>query len=354
MKRLAGSPLNWLLALLSAVLLVVIFPRLNVIWLAPFALTPLLVALSREPRPFRRFLFGYVAGIVYWFATCYWIQFVLEVHGGMGRWGGWGTFLLFCVLKSIHLGIFAMLAAIVLPKWYAIPAVAALWTGIERTHAPAGFAWLALGNAGIDMALPMRLAPILGVYGLSFLFTRTATAGALVIRRRPRKLLAWLIVIPLLFLLPELPGPSEGAETAVLVQPNLPTEAEWSPVAAEMLHQHLVDLTERIAEAAPVYLVAWPEAPGPFYYYDDPGFRQKVQNLARATHAWFVFGTVAETLQGAPLNSAVLLAPDGHLVDRYDKNLLVPFGEFVPPLFSFVNRVTKEAGDFDPGNRQIG
>ena len=113
MKRPPDWALNWLLALLSAALLMVIFPRLNLTWLAPFALTPLLLGLAGEPRPLHRFLMGWTAGAVYWFATCTWIQFVLEVHGGMGRWGGWGSFLLFCVLKAIHLGIFAMLAAIV-------------------------------------------------------------------------------------------------------------------------------------------------------------------------------------------------------------------------------------------------
>ena len=353
MTRLPAAGLNWLLALLSAVLLVVIFPRLNLVWLAPFALTPLLLALAREPRPLHRFLLGWTAGLVYWFATCHWIQFVLEVHGGMGRWGGWGTFLLFSVLKAIHLGIFAMLAAIVLPKWYAIPAVAALWTGIERTHSPAGFVWLDLGNAGIDMPLAMRLAPVVGVYGLSFIFVMTATAAALVIRRRSRRELAWLLAIPALLALPRLPEPRAGVESAVLVQPNVPEEGEWSPVTAEILQRHMVDLTAAPALAAPTFLIAWPEAPGPFYYYEDPGFREKLQNLARLTQSWFIIGTVAENLRHEPLNSAVMLAPDGRLVDRYDKNLLVPFGEFVPPLFSFVNRVTKEAGDFAPGTRTV-
>ena len=39
---------------------------------------------------------------------------MLEVHGGMGRWGGWGTFALFCVLKALHLGLFSLLAAVLL------------------------------------------------------------------------------------------------------------------------------------------------------------------------------------------------------------------------------------------------
>ena len=47
----------------------------------------------------------------------------------------------------------------------------------------------------------------------------------------------------------------------------------------------------------------------------------------------------------------MLLTPDGELVDRYDKINLVPFGEFVPKVFGFVNRITQEAGDFGPGNR---
>src|SRR5947207_14346883 len=123
-KPLLSASINHALALLSAVLLILIFPNWNLVWLAPFALTPLLLALSREPRPWHRFLLGYIAGIVYWFAICIWIQFVLEVHGGMGRWGGWGTFLLFCLIKAGHLGLFATLAAIVLRHWYAIPAIA--------------------------------------------------------------------------------------------------------------------------------------------------------------------------------------------------------------------------------------
>src|SRR5258708_28541650 len=163
-----GPPLSFGLALLTVALLILIYPGANATFLAPLALAPLLIAVAREPRPWMRFLLGWCAGVVYWFGICRRIQFVLEVHGGMGRLGGWGSFLLLCAIKAIHLGLFSMFAGIVMPHARAIPAVAALWTGIERTHSNAGFAWRAMGNAGIDMQLPLRLAPFIGVYGLSF------------------------------------------------------------------------------------------------------------------------------------------------------------------------------------------
>ena len=85
--------LNWLLALGSAALLIFTFPKFSIVWFAPLALTPLLVAMAREPRWGRRFLLGWSAGVVYWFGVCYWIQFVLSFHGGLGEAAGWAVFL---------------------------------------------------------------------------------------------------------------------------------------------------------------------------------------------------------------------------------------------------------------------
>ena len=330
-----------------------IFPDSGLPWLAPVALVPLLIAIAREPRPLWRFLLGEFAGIVYWFAICYWIQFVLEVHGAMGRWGSWGTFALFCVAKAAHLAIFSMLAAVLIETRYAIPAIAALWTGIERTHGTFGFAWLTLGNAGIDMPLPLRVAPFTGVYGISFVFALMSAVVALLILRRERKHLYWLAIVPALLLLPDLPARETPADAALLLQPNMSEEEQWTPASAARERDHIIRESLEASERSGPEIVIWPESPGPLYYYRDPAFHQEAAQLAQQAHAYFLFGTVAETREGAPLNSAVLLAPNGALVDRYDKINLVPFGEYVPQFFGFVNRITQEISDFVPGNRIV-
>ena len=346
------------LALLSSILLVLcypnlIFPGFGLPWLAPVALAPLLMALWLEPRPLWRFLLGEFTGVVYWFAICYWIQFVLEVHGGMGRWGGWGTFTLFCVLKALHLALFSLLAAVLLPTRYAIPAIAALWTGIERTHGTFGFAWLTLGNAGINMPLPLRVAPFVGVYGISFVFALISAVVALLILRRGRRNMYWLAIVPALLLFPDLPAREAPTQTALVLQPNMSEEEQWTIESAAQERDHIIRESQRASERSNSQIVIWPESPGPLYFYRDPRFREEAMQLAQMTHSFFLFGTVAETPEGAPLNSAVLLRPDGQLVDRYDKINLVPFGEFVPKIFGFVNRITQEAGDFAPGNRIV-
>src|SRR4051794_26667404 len=347
-RRTPPSPIQLVLhtlgALLSAVLLLLLFPQFNIHLLAPVALAPLLIVVARTENAWQRFLYGWAAGIFYWFFLCTWIQFVLEQHGGMGRWGGWGSFLLFSMLKALHLAVFSLLAGPLMKKHYAVLGIPALWTGLERTHGTFGFAWLALGNAGISMSLPLRLAPIVGVYGLSFVFCALGTALACVLLRYPRTRLLPLSGLPLLWLLPEIPQSIPAPETALVVQPNIDPDTQWSGLEREAAENRL----SLLSRAVPSRLVIWPELPAPLYFYDDPQFRNAAINIARHG-SYFLFGTVAYTGEHQPLNSAVLLKPDGSEVGRYDKIDLVPFGEFVPSAFSFVNRITQEAGDFAPG-----
>jgi apolipoprotein N-acyltransferase len=339
---------NFALSVLSALLLIAIFPRFSFAWLAPVALTPLLIACARERSWKLRALNGWVAGFVFWSGVCYWIQFVLAVHGGLSVWLSWISFVLFAMFKGLHMAVFALLAGLAIRKSWAVPGLAALWTGIERTHGPLAFAWLDLGNAGADMPLLNRLAPWIGVYGLSFVFAMLASAVALVILRRPRRELAWLAALVVLLFLPSLPAPQAPRESVHVVQPNIDTEAEWTVASLQAEENDLTVLSHESGSG----LIVWPEAPAPFYP-SSPEFREFVGDIAARSNAYLLFGGVGHTPKEEPLNSAFLVNPSGRIAGQYDKVNLVPFGEFVPPPFGWINRITKEAGDFVPGNRIV-
>jgi apolipoprotein N-acyltransferase len=352
--------LNWILSLASAVLLVLLYPRFNYVWLAPIALTPLLIACVRERRWKWRLGFGYAAGFVYWFGLCNWIEWTLAHHAGVSDFVAWLLFILFCLYKAVQMAVFAALAGPLLRTPIAVPAVAALWVALERTHSWTGFQWLNLGNTGSDMSVPLRLAPITGVWGISFVFAMLSAAIALIVTRRffragPPFQTAWLLLLPLVVLLPEPPRFERGNAAAIVVQPNLDDETQWTPDLLRRTEDRMItlSLSPLLSRGNPVEIVVWPEAPAPFYA-DEPDFLAVASSIARNAHAAFLAGVVGRTPSDEPLNSALLVGPDGAVTSRYDKVNLVPFGEFVPwPFGLVVDKVSKEAGDFVPGRNVV-
>jgi len=327
-------------------------PPWSLSFLATVALAPLLFALAHEPDGTARFLTGWAAGFMYWAGICFWIGEVLANHGGLNGPLAVLAVVLFALAKGLHLAVFSWMAGPILKRWWAIPGVALLWTGLERTHAPLGFAWLQLGNAGIDMALPLRLAPVFGVYGLTFIFAAISTGAALAALKRPRKQLAWLLGIAVLWALPPVELGKAPDRQAAVLQPNFDANQSWPEAEKErMLRQtSYMTLAEALDPARPaVDLVVWPEAPAPLYYYNDESFRTQAGTLARLAAAPFLFGTVAYTPGREPLNSAVLLDGRGRLAGRYDKRILVPFGEYIPPGFGWIEKISSEAGDYAAG-----
>ena len=348
---------SWALAVAAAGLLILTVPGFNQNWLAWFAVAPLFVLARREEaRPRIRFLAGWLAGTLYWAVACWWIEYVLEVNGGMNLGLAWLAFVLFALYKGLPLAVFVWLAGWIPLRWWSAVTFAALWTGIEWTNVWTGFLWIPLGgSAALDSAWLMRLAPITGVHGIAFAYALMGAVIALVLVYRQRKALLFACALLLvLAALPAVPAPAAGDRSAVVVQPAMPVAAEWT---REFLDGRLARLTFQsfhsaaLAEGHPKRLIIWPEMPGPIYYEDDPGFHQLAADIAIRNGDYFLFGTTMLDKDRNPFNSAILLAPDSGMVGRYDKVNLVPFGEFVPPAFAWVNKITQEPGNAIPGSR---
>ena len=73
---------------------------------------------------------------------------------------------------------------------------------------------------------------------------------------------------------------------------------------------HLITNRSTLPSAPGKQIIIWPESPGPLYYYRDPTFHREAMQLAQ-TDAQPIFCSERwpKRADGAPLNSAVLLAP---------------------------------------------
>ena len=348
-------------ALLAGLLQVLVFPGAALSWLAPVCLVPLLAAVARA-RPRRRFLLGWLSGIVFWGGACYWVFPVMRDYAGIAAPAAAALYAAFAGVKGLHAAAFAALAGPLLARPWAVPAIAALWTALEGSHQYLGFTWTLLGNAAPDFALPQvaRLAPWTGVYGPSFVFAAGNAAAALaLIQRRAKSLAALAPLLPLVFL-PALPERGAGAQKARLVQPAVHPDAlqsgAWNARRGTEHLARMLALSTNYARGEKPALLVWPEYPVAAFYFDDPASQAFMQRVAREADAHFIFNTVTfqQGDRNRPQNSSAVISPDGRLLARYSKIHLVPFGEFVPwPFHYFVEKITMQAGMFQPGTEVV-
>ena len=375
----------WLLAALSGVLQVLIYPTANLTFLCWIAFAPLLVALMRARptaagglRPAtvpQAFGLVYLAGLIYSFGTCYWIYHVMNSYGDLSAPVAALVLVLFCLAWSVTIAVFGFLVGMATgPARMGTRAVVlapVFWVATEifRRYM-SGFPWDPLGTVLVDNIPLTRIATVTGVYGLSFeiMLINCGFAVALLVPRRKRPLMLATAVVAAALLQAGVffqPPPIPADGTARLVQPNLQI-LDPNVWTQQYLQKTLNDLSAlsipapgQLQPGEPVPdLIVWPEAPAPFYV-NEPTFRNAVSRVAQQAHAYMVVGALAVDRPGDPnsalFNSAELITPQGQWVARYDKIHLVPFGEFVPfqSLFSFASKLTREVGDFIPGTDEL-
>ena len=381
MRKIHSSA--WILALLSAIFQILIFPLPGVYVLGWVSLAPLLIALMRtqpvgelqvegsvrlQPAtPSQGFLLGYLCGIVWYAGTCYWIYDTMRQYGGLTAPMALLVLLLFSCYLGLYHGAFGLLVALLArthDNRRALVLAPFLWVAIElaRTRI-SGFPWNLLGISQVDNVALCRIASWTGVYGVSFeiALVNVALAVAFLIPRPKRGMMFAAAIAAAVVLqagrLVEAP-PAKADRVALLVQQNIPVSANWTPAYFQQTLEQLTELTRTAAASKrepKIDLIVWPESPAPFFS-NDTKFKQTLSDLARDTGSWIIVGTIGSDAPSpndeSPLfNSAVLVSPRGEWSARYDKVHLVPFGEYLPfpSLFSFAGGLIKEVGQFEHG-----
>jgi apolipoprotein N-acyltransferase len=319
-------------------------------------LVPLLYAICRARTSRAAAAASYIAGVVFFAGTFYWITETMTAYGGLDWLSAAGVGLLFSVVYALHFVLFGI------PVWYAVRhwgrigllTAAPFWVTVEllRTYWISGFPWMLSGYALAPFSGLLQIVSWTGVYGLSFIATAVSSTIAYGLMKRhwgwAGGSIAVAVVLSVLPILPAPPEPSGDGINVRLVQTNIPLDLEWKEPESSQLMDQLVQLSS--AEPGKERLIVWPETPAPFYLNDDPGFRQRIERIARTSDSYVLVGYIDKNGDGST-NSAGLVDPRGAVVSRYDKMHLVPFGEYVPlkSLLFFAESLTRQVGDFKPG-----
>ncbi|MGF1614311.1 MAG: apolipoprotein N-acyltransferase [Gammaproteobacteria bacterium] len=193
-----------------------------------------------------------------------------------------------------------------------------------------GFTWLQLGYSQLDS--PLRgLAPLVGVYGVSWCVASLAGGLVLAVGKGRRALLIYfgavLAVLAGSYGLERVQW-TEARDKAIqlaLVQGNIPQELKWQPGARQRTVDRYFGLTREHWDA---HLVVWPESSLPGFLHDFiPALAQLADEAEDHSPDILLGIDVLEGTTQQYFNSVLALAPQ---TSFYHKRHLVPFAEYLP------------------------
>ena len=361
---------RWLLPVVTGIFYALALPPFNHSEAGWLALVPLLFALDgcRPGEAFRR---GYLAGLVFFGMTLWWL-----VHVSLFGVVALVAFLaLYFGLAGLFLAQFSQPKDSVGRNVLVALVGAAGWVALEwlRGHFPlGGFGWNGLGVTQWKAAPLIQFASQTGVYGVSALVFLLNYAFFCTIRRYLRNLgdattvrrLSWEFYLAMVLIAgafvhgsrainaTPVPGPMRLLRLA-LVQGNIPQSLKFDERVKPMILERYRSLTET-ATVDRADLVIWPETATPEPLRYDAATFAVVTNAAAAAQAFLLTGTVDLTPHSNPVeafNAAILIRPDGSLANAYRKMHLVAFGEYVPlrKIFPFIKWLTPITDSFERG-----
>jgi apolipoprotein N-acyltransferase len=392
--RVKDTPRHIFHALCSGLLLILSFPGAFGWWpLAWLALVPLLTAVRNVP-PGRAFRLGLLTGFVHYTFLLYWIVIVLSTYGYLPWWVAVPALLLLSLYMSLYTAIFSLIISWFMQRgrgrvlWVA----PLLWVALDylRSLLFSGFPWQDLGYSQYRFAALLQTADLLGHYGITALLVLANCLFFVFITLPPRDgerreaagcsrraiLLrevgpaAFIILAALVYGMvrsEQMAGRVAACPTfpVAVVQGNIPQDLKWTLP----MQQRTVEIYRRLSEEALTArpngkkpeLLIWPETALPFYLQPAARLPQAVEDLVEKNGVSLLTGVpfmeqggFGEEPEDRYYNSALLLAPDGLDDQRYNKQHLVPFGEYIPlrNYLPLPGPLVEGMGDFTSGSGQ--
>ena len=357
---------HWILVVLSALLLFLSFPNLNLFPFAWVAMVPFFVALTRATNWKSAFWLGYLTGFLFFAGL---LPAILLLYPYANIFATMVGYLLLVGYTALYFAVFAVLMRFV-PRHSSILfslSAACIWTALEwvRSWMITGFPWGSIGYSQWNNLLGIQVASLIGVHGISFVIVLfNVGIATLLCNRHQWRQEIWGVVLPLILTLfcfsyglfqlrdaaPLNKGTNAINQTNVetlkvaLIPGNISQLQKWDPRQFPKILQRYIELTHKASKEAPE-LIIWPETATrsraltgewPIYYRK---FSQMLRDIgvpillgtANMGETDKAIGQFSKNVEKEEIFNRVLsIAPDGKIHGDYAKMHLVPFGEYVP------------------------
>lgn len=309
---------------------------------------------------------GWWWGFGHMLVGLHWIAQAFNFQDNMPAWLGWVA----VVLLSMLMAIYASAAAGVAWRLGRTPlsralAFAGTWMLTEwlRGYLFGGFPWNPLGVVLLPLLPTAQAASLIGGLGLSGLVALVAAAIARLASEGRSGLrfagaMAVVLVAATAFGFVALSRDPGSTGTRVhIVQANIGQADKWRPDVEERNLRRYLDLSAEAKRDGRPGLLLWPEAAVIALLDEEPWVTRRLARLLGPGDLLLTGGVkVIRNERGraiAAYNSLFVVNEQARLIGRYDKNALVPFGEYLPLRGLLeaigVSRLAPGALDFWPG-----
>lgn len=281
----------------------------------------------------RVFLLGWSYGLGLFGFGVGWIQVSIHQFGIPSYFFSYGMTALLVMFLALYFGLFATLLRLSLNHgFHLIIAAPILWVLTEyiRGRFFSGFPWLSVGYSQIDGPLN-GYVPFIGTLGCSFILILVCSLLAATFKAKKLSVVYFVSIIGTIVLLGVILRFYESTESigsplsVVLVQGAIPQEIKWHPDIRQPSIQRYKSISAKHWDAD---IIIWPETAIPAFRNEVLEELQELTSLSKSTETDLLIGMPRISDEdGRTFNSIALL--DGSL-QVYDKQHLVPFGEYLP------------------------
>lgn len=267
-------------------------------------------------------------------------------------------FLVFVLYQGLQFAFFtSALRFRAAPRWqFFLPPL--LWVVLEHYY-PAFSPWQ-LGNVLRPHIPFLQLAPITGGVGLSFaivsvnsFLSHGYTQRQLGRNWLPACLAALGVILGLeaygrWSLMQVEHEQADRSITIAIAQGNRPAiQKQDETFLQESLHVY-TQLSHDIVTTTRPVMIVWPEVAVPTRLPLHESAREALFTVAADTQTILLVGSLTPAADGKDINSAFLISPTGDIFGSYQKSQLLPFAEYLPWLFHWLDGWWPTAG-FTPG-----